>query len=143
MSVVARSVLGAPGSAAVLDRELDPSGGFAHNRQSCGGDRGSSGSVECSDRGYSEMAMLLCAAFDSIPEEIPRLSDDEVTKAIPQRFTDPQIRAELRGLEGESMEGTSDGMSLFGFNVEIGLGRRLPEKDGEETEDEDGHEAAR
>lgn len=124
LSVVARSVIAAPGSAAVLERDVDDSGGLANNRQRGGG----SGL----DQGYREMAMLLCAAFESVPEDVPRLSEDAVEEAIPRRFRDPQMQEELSGLGRDDgcAEGAC-GVALFGMKTGGALEGGLRERGGE------------
>lgn len=79
MSVVARSVLGAPGSAAVLDRDFGKAG------QLVSGKRG------LLDHAYAEMLMFLRGTYKHIPSEIPHLSLDEFEAAIPERLRDPRI----------------------------------------------------
>lgn len=83
--------------------------------------------------------MLLCADFDTIPEnkEVPRLSE-EITahEALPFRFRDPRMREELQDLGG-GVEGGWVGLLKAG----VGAGgdvERPREGDEEEAEDDDG-----
>ncbi|CAM9127129.1 unnamed protein product, partial [Laminaria digitata] len=67
---VARAVLGAPGSAAVLERDGD-----VGNRQS-----------GLLDPSFVEMVMFLRVAYDLIPEDVPALTGAQRAEAIPARL---------------------------------------------------------
>lgn len=112
LSIVARSVLAVPCSAAVLERDVDEYGGLSSGRQHRHGE-------SALDRGYGEMAMLLCAAFDSIPTDVPRLSQEAAEAAIPRRFRDPRMLQELNGMSREVVVSERGGrFSLFGLEEE-------------------------
>lgn len=112
LSVVARSVLAVPCSAAVLERDVDEYGGLSTDRQRRHGE-------SALDRGYGEMAMLLCAAFDSIPADVPRLSREAAEEAIPRRFRDPRMLQELVGMSRDAVVSEHGGrFTLFGLEEE-------------------------
>lgn len=83
---VARAVLGAPGSAAVLERDFGEAGKLV-NRQ-----RGSL------DPSFAEMVMFLRGAYDHIPEDVPALTATERAEAIPTRLKDPRKRADIEDI---------------------------------------------
>lgn len=106
---MARSILAVPCSAAVLERDVDEYGGLSTGRQHRHGE-------SALDRGYGEMAMLLCAAFDSIPTDVPRLSREAAEEAIPRRFRDPRMLQELIGMSHDVVVPKRGGrLSLFGL----------------------------
>lgn len=86
LAVVARAVLGAPGSAAVLERDFGEAGMLV-DRQ-----RGSR------DPAFAEMVMFLRGAYDYIPTDVPVLTAAERAEAIPVRLTDPRKRQQVNDL---------------------------------------------
>lgn len=103
VSVVARSVLGAPGHAAVLDNDFNGNGiggggggGWASANQ---GRRDQMMILENFDpTSYGEMIMFLRASFGIIPENVPQLSVEQVKRAIPIRLWDCKMRREVEDL---------------------------------------------
>lgn len=87
LSEVARSVLGAPPSAAVLEPDFDDAWWLVNHPP-----RGSLGPA------YAEMIMFLRGVYEYIPGVIPILSDEQAEEAIPYRFKDPTVRKELAQL---------------------------------------------
>ena len=96
MSVVARGVLGAPTTAAILDRDFADAGNLI-----------STGQCESLGAAYVEMTMFLHGAYDFIPTSIPTLSSEDFEGSIPIRLRDPSLRDEVAGLSGEPLEGQS------------------------------------
>lgn len=87
LASVARAVLGAPGSAAVLERDFGEDAGNLVNCQ-----RGSL------DHAFSEMLLFLRGAYDQIPEDVPALSAAERAEAIPARLRDPRKMEKVEDL---------------------------------------------
>lgn len=81
---VARAVLAAPASSAVLERDFSEYGELA-NRQQC-----ASLPPE-----YAEILTFLRRTRDSIPMDVPSLSPGAVDAAIPVRLKDPNKMAEV------------------------------------------------
>ncbi|CAM9963259.1 unnamed protein product, partial [Laminaria digitata] len=73
---VARAVLGAPGSAAVLERDFEEPGELVNRRQ-----RGS-----LDHPSFEEMVLFLRGAYDLIPENVPALTASQRSEAIPARL---------------------------------------------------------
>lgn len=46
-----------------------------------------------------EMALYLRGQLHHVPQDIPKLSDDEAAKAIPDRFTDLKMQQEVQVLD--------------------------------------------
>lgn len=86
LSVVARSVLGAQATAAVLENDFGEAGKLV-NLQSA-----TLGSA------YTEMIMFLRGNYDHIPASIPKLGDTIFEDAIPTRLRSVATRAKLAGL---------------------------------------------
>lgn len=128
LSKVARSVLGAPATSAVLDREFGEAGKLT------GGQRGGSPAPA-----HVEMVMFLRGVYDSIPEFIPKLSDDEAEEAIPFRLRDPTVQKELAGLFVQPPltggEGAGGGLALANSDDERELAWENREASEEEEED--------
>lgn len=82
MASVARAVLGAPASSAVLERNFGEFDKLVERRSSS------------LSRAYMEMLMFLRCAEGEIPDDIPRLSPEAYEAAIPARLKDPRKRAE-------------------------------------------------
>ena len=105
---VARAVLGAPGSAAVFERDFGEANKLV-NRQ-----RGAL------DSPFVEMMMFLRGAYDFIPEDVPALTAAERTEAIPTRLKDPRKKAEVEDLTSDldkpKADGTLDGLLVGGDN---------------------------
>ncbi|CAN0552744.1 unnamed protein product, partial [Laminaria digitata] len=80
MSEVARGVLGAQASAAVLERDFgEQQHQQPQQQQRC--DASAAGPLA-----YVEMVMFLRGAYDSIPVDVPELGDEELEDAIPVRM---------------------------------------------------------
>ncbi|CAM9375153.1 unnamed protein product [Discosporangium mesarthrocarpum] len=88
LSKVARSVLGAPASGAVLERDFGEPRELITQQHKCGP----------LGPAYAEMAMFLHGVYDHIPEAIPKLSDGQAKEAIPFRLRDPAVQRELAEL---------------------------------------------
>ncbi|CAN0467400.1 unnamed protein product, partial [Laminaria digitata] len=71
---VAQSVLGAPASAAVLERDFCVAGQVVSRQR---------GSL---DPAFVELLLFLRAGIDYIPREIPKLTDRQAAAAIPDRL---------------------------------------------------------
>ena len=84
---VARAVLGAPASSAVLERDFGEAGKLVNRQRS-------SLSSE-----YVEMLMFLRGALDSIPEDVPSLSQEKLDSAIPARLVDPRKKATVADID--------------------------------------------
>lgn len=105
ISEVARAVLGAPATAAVLDRDFGDAGTL----------NGGGGQREPLDSAYVEMTMFLHGAYGFIPTSIPALSSEDFEGSIPARFRDTALRKEVAGLSGEPAEGQGvDALLPFG-----------------------------
>lgn len=119
ISEVARGVLGAPATSAVLERDFDDARNLTSSRQ-------------CDSLGsaYVEMTMFLHAAYDFIPTSIPRLSSEDVEGGIPIRLRDPTRRNEVAGLTGNPANGQG-GVDVFFPFGDIDNDR----EDGEKAED--------
>ena len=89
ISEVARGVLGAPATAAVLDRDFGDAGNLI-----------SGGQRRPLDSAYVEMTMFLHGAYGLIPTNIPALSSEDFEDSIPIRLRDPALRSEVAGLSG-------------------------------------------
>ena len=50
------------------------------------------------DPAYLEMSLFLRAQYDNIPDDVPRLSDDDTKKAIPERFRDQTMLDDVKVL---------------------------------------------
>ncbi|CAN0511439.1 unnamed protein product, partial [Scytosiphon promiscuus] len=106
ISEVARAVLGAPATAAVLDRDFGDAGNLTG---------GGGGQCEPLDSAYVEMPMFLHGAYGFIPTSIPALSSEDFEGSIPVRLRDTALRKEVAGLSGEPPEGQSvDALLPFG-----------------------------
>lgn len=111
VSVVARSVLGAPGCAAVVEDGFETGGWPVIPSR---GPR---------DGAYAEMVMFLRGTFSTIPKEVPVLSAEQVRWAMPRRLRSPQMRLKLRDLapteDGLAGDGACRSTFGFGFGDEI------------------------
>lgn len=90
ISEVARGVLGAPATAAVLDRDFGNAGNLISDGQ-CGS----------LDSAYVEMTMFLHGAYGFIPTNIPALNSEDFEDSIPLRLRDPTLRRKVADLSGE------------------------------------------
>lgn len=88
LSEVARSVLGAPASAALLGQRDFCEAEKLVSRQQRGP----------LDPAYAEMVLFLHGVYDYIPNDIPALSDEQAREAVPHRLKDPTMRRDLAEL---------------------------------------------
>lgn len=51
------------------------------------------------DPAYLEMELFLRAQFDFIPNDVPQLTDEEATAAIPERFRNREMLEEVRVMD--------------------------------------------
>lgn len=85
---VAQAVLGIPASSAVVERDFCiDGGGFSREN----------GSLV--DTAFAEMLLLLRAAYDDIPDDIPSLTTGEAMAAIPDRLKDAGALEEVDALD--------------------------------------------
>lgn len=89
---VARALLGAPASSAVLERDFGEAGKLVNRQRS-------SISPE-----YVEMLMFLRGALDAIPDDVPALSQEQADAAIPTRLVDPRKRFAVADADETSTE---------------------------------------
>lgn len=80
---VARAILGAPASSAVLERDFGEAGKLLNRQRSS------------LSPAYVEMLMFLRGAGDVVPDDVPVLSEDQADAAIPSRLADPRKRSEV------------------------------------------------
>lgn len=86
MSVVARGVLGATPSAAVLKCDFgECSKSVSRNRRSL-------------DSGHVEVIVFLRRAYDHISSEVPKLSPKEAKQVIPTRLKDPRMQSAIQDM---------------------------------------------
>lgn len=87
LGALAQAVFGAPSSAGCVERDFCVADMF----------------VPCKRGGLDpanlEMSLYLRGQMDSIPLDIPKLSDAEAANAIPDRLTDPAKLAEVKVLD--------------------------------------------
>lgn len=83
---VAQCVLGAPASAAVLERDFCIAGQMVSRHRAS------------LDPAYVEMLLFLRGAIDHIPREISKLTDEQAAAAIPRRLRDAATVNEVRVL---------------------------------------------
>ncbi|CAM9896776.1 unnamed protein product [Sphacelaria rigidula] len=88
---VARAVLAAPASSAVLERDFGEAGKLVNRQRSS------------MLPAYVEMLMLLRGAGDDIPMDVKSLSMDAVEAAIPARLKDPRKRAEVADIDDDAI----------------------------------------
>ncbi|CAM9153110.1 unnamed protein product, partial [Hapterophycus canaliculatus] len=74
VAYVARAVLGAPASSAVLERDFGEAGKLVNRQRSS------------LSPAYVEMLMFLRGALDAVPEDVPTLTKEAADAAIPARL---------------------------------------------------------
>ena len=104
LSAVARAVLGAPASSAVLERDFGEAGKLVNRQRSS------------LSPAYVEMMMFLRGAVDAIPADVPSLTNDAVEATIPMRLKDPRKREKVALMSGSDETAVGpDTMSEDGF----------------------------
>ncbi|CAN0174699.1 unnamed protein product [Scytosiphon promiscuus] len=89
---VARALLGAPASSAVLERDFGEAGKLVNRQRSS------------LSPAYVEMLMYLRGALDAVPEDVPSLTEEAAKAAIPTRLVDPRKRAMVADINATSDE---------------------------------------
>ncbi len=84
---LAQAVFAAPASSACVERDVCMADMFVPRKR---------GSL---DPAFSEMSLYLRGQIGSIPLDIPKLSDDAMEDAIPNRLTDPEQLAKVEVLD--------------------------------------------
>eukprot|EP00752_Nemacystus_decipiens_P008160 g7299.t1 len=84
---LAQAVFAAPASSACVERDFCMADMFLPRKR---------GSL---DPAYLEMALYLRGQIGSIPLDIPKLSEDAIEDAIPDRLTDPEKLQEVNVLD--------------------------------------------
>lgn len=87
LQAVAQAVYGVPASAGVMERDFCIADFFLPRKR---------GSL---DPAYLEMCLYLHAQFDSIPADVPKLADDAVENALPERFKNPALLHEVQVMD--------------------------------------------
>lgn len=87
LRAVAQAVFGCPAATGATERDPYVTDTFVPPKRSL------------TDRAFSEMSLLLRAQLDLIPEDVPRLSDEELRAAIPSRLEDEKLLEEVHVLE--------------------------------------------
>lgn len=130
LSVVARSVLGVPGCAAVAEHDFtEVHGGWTM------ADATNPARVADAEIAYGEVVLFLRAAFRNIPENVPRLSAEQLQRAIPRRLCDPKMREELRDMGAGIDALGQEALGSVGVGL-VGLGY-VDDRRGDEDEDDD------
>ena len=100
LRAVAQTVFGCPASAGVTEQDFCIADMFMPRKR---------GSL---DPAYLDMSLFLRARYDYIPDDVPRLSDDDTKKAIPERFRDQTMLDDVNVLAyvpDEGSDGDEDG----------------------------------
>ncbi|CAM9628292.1 unnamed protein product [Ectocarpus sp. 4 AP-2014] len=87
LRAVAQAVFGCPAATGAMERDPYVTDTFVPPERSL------------TDRAFSEMSLLLRAQLDLIPEDVPRLFDEELRAAIPSRLEDEKLLEEVHVLE--------------------------------------------
>ncbi|CAM9952428.1 unnamed protein product, partial [Sphacelaria rigidula] len=81
MARAARVLLSIPASAAVLERDFSTAGRLI------------TGCRNRLDAAQNKMVLFLNGSYDSIPKEVPMLSDAQALAAVPERLSNPSESA--------------------------------------------------
>lgn len=92
LRAVAQAVFGCPTSSGAMERDFSAGDMLVPCKRS---------SI---DRAYFEMSFFLRAHYDQIPLDVPKLSDEEMMAAIPNRLKDEELLEEVRALDVDVKE---------------------------------------